>query len=122
MAYFLQILKPKTSSSRRHYSPWKVRGVIFHLLIGICIVYNKVLAQNEEEGSGEVCNIEASTCPDDKCCTDLSCEKENKKSEVNGAIYKCCELKDGETYDEFAYRRGQPEGAECATCPKCGKK
>ena len=89
-------------------------------MVSISVRVTTGLEQDEPEGSGEVCNIEASTCPEDKCCTDLKCENENKANQVKAKTYSCCELKDSETREEFAKRIAQPEGAECANCPKCG--
>ena len=61
---------------------------------------------SEQEGSGEVCNVEGSTCPDDKCCRDELCGKEKDSEGL-----KCC---DNPTIDPD---RSNPQ---CANCPKCG--
>ena len=60
------------------------------------------------EGSGEVCDIEASSCPDDKCCSKKKCDEEGK-------TVKCCP--DHVDFAHWIVNEGQPLG--CSQCPTC---
>ena len=53
----------------------------------------------EEEGSGDVCNVDGSTCPEDKCCRQDACEK-------GGGESHCC--------------TDPSSDPSCANCPTCG--
>ena len=78
------------------------------IVIFMCVIASIDFARATDlEGSGEVCNVEGSTCPNDKCCRDTECGK-NKDSEG----LKCC---NDPTRDP---ERSNPE---CANCPKCSK-
>ena len=57
--------------------------------------------RDENEGSGDVCNVDGSTCPDEKCCREDIC-----KTDGHGLI--CCNDPDDNP-------------VECANCPKCSK-
>ena len=91
------------------------------LLMLVIIVFDdiasnsfRVFAQIDQEGSGEsgeVCNLEGSTCPSDKCCTDSMCENEQ---------YRCCDIPNGYNRQTFVQYIAQ-QGSDCASCPKCGK-
>ena len=77
----------------------------FLFLVSYATVY--IVRSVDVEGSGEVCNVEGSTCPPDKCCRDTKCGKDKESEGL-----KCC---DDPTKDPD---RSNPE---CANCPKCGK-
>ena len=64
-------------------------------------VSNVLAFELEIEGSGEVCNVQGSTCPEDNCCRKEICEKHGK-----GIL--CCE-------------NPHDNSVECATCPMCGE-
>ena len=66
-----------------------------------------IIAQNAEdnEGSGEVCNAEGSTCPDDKCCRPSKCERDVP-------TLKCC---------NDPTKEPDSSNPECSNCPLCGK-
>ena len=77
----------------------------------IAVLLFVVIAKgNEGEGSGDVgnkgkeygdvCNVDGSTCPDDKCCREAECTKD-------GGELTCCE--------------DPSSDPTCANCPKCGK-
>ena len=55
----------------------------------------------EVEGSGEVCDVEGSTCPENTCCRTELCKKDG-----NGL--QCCKNPD-------------ENPVECAKCPMCGE-
>ena len=72
----------------------------------LCVMVSVVcFAQDEPEGSGDVCNVDGPTCPNDKCCRESNCLKDSPE-------LKCCNdpSKDPD--------RSNPE---CSNCPKCGK-
>ena len=68
----------------------------------LLLTASKVISYDlEMEGSGEVCDVEGSTCPEDKCCRKEICEK-------GGSGLICCENPD-------------EKPVECAKCPMCGE-
>lgn len=77
---------------------------IFCLMLSLDLV----LAQNNDgdEGSGDVCNVDGSTCPNDKCCRQSKCTTEAPE-------LKCC---DDPSKDPD---RSNPECSNCPLCSKC---
>ena len=63
------------------------------------------LGDNAPAGSGDVCNVDGSTCPQNKCCRDTKCE-------TDAPELKCC---DDPTIEP------DKSNPECSNCPKCGK-
>ena len=51
-------------------------------------------------GSGEVCNVEGSTCPEYTCCREEICKQD-------GHGLKCC-------------KSPEEDPTNCANCPECG--
>ena len=89
--------------------------MMFAIFCQIMVLHHAhVMAQ--PEGSGEVCNVDGSTCPFDKCCLDTQCG-------VEGGDYNCCE---DPKYPgmEFSKYVVSEEGLrkKCANCPKCSSK
>ena len=78
-----------------------------NLVIAILGVILVAFAFASEEGSSEVCNVEGSTCPSNKCCRDEICGKEKDSEGL-----KCC---GNPTIDPD---RSNPQ---CANCPKCSE-
>lgn len=72
--------------------------MIFNLALTI---FSRILDE-DTEGSGDVCNVEGSTCPDpdNTCCRDEQCQKE-------GGHSKCCSDPSSEN--------------NCSPCSVCGK-
>ena len=65
---------------------WFKICVVIVVIVSPNLIFNGtvVSAQIDPiEGSGEVCDIEASSCPDDKCCSKRKCDEEGK-------TVKCC--------------------------------
>ena len=79
------------------------------------MVVNIITADSAIEGSGEVCDVEGSTCPEDKCCSDAVCAQE-------GENYNCCDDPKHPDMD-FSQWVVSEEGQrmKCANCPKCSK-
>ena len=69
--------------------------------------FDLIIALNaqDNEGSGEVCNVEGSTCPADKCCKPSKCERD-------APTLKCCNDPTEEP---------DSSNPECSNCPLCGK-
>lgn len=63
-------------------------GLIFSLIL-----------EEEPEGSGDVCQVDGSTCPDEKCCRSETCLKE-------APSLQCCDDPSSEN--------------SCSPCPTCG--
>ena len=71
------------------------------LLSATMVVSSRYDDRGEYEASGDVCNVDGSTCPENKCCRDEIC-----KQDGHGLI--CCNDPDDNP-------------VECANCPKCSK-
>ena len=75
---------------------------MFQSMTCLLLLVNLVCSENVDyvEGSGDVCNVEGSSCPEGKCCRPDKCKKE--ASEL-----KCCDDPNSEN--------------TCSPCPTCGK-
>ena len=69
-------------------------------VLTLVIITKKCNAKSDDEGSGDVCNVDGSTCPEDKCCREAACQKD-------GGELTCCP--------------DPSSDPTCANCPKCGK-
>ena len=57
-------------------------------LLFLCVMVSVHCSRaTDKEGSGEVCNVEGSTCPEDKCCRDAECGKDKDTEGL-----KCCNV------------------------------
>ena len=74
-----------------------VQTLLYLSVLAVCIATNNA---EEIEGSGDVCNVDGSTCPDDKCCRQSKCDADSPE-------LHCCESGDSDP--------------TCANCPTCSK-